>query len=270
MKTSVGTSSRTPYKHWLFNYMLGKVIGAISTGRTPCAPRITILDLCAGDGDNGQQSSPGIIHKHIHSRFHGSHRMEKRVAHLWEREESTFNRLSLRYKSEAWMSLKMEDSKGFVIGDISPTASECVFVYADPNSITTLPVTPELVDSFTPETLFLMTLGCNVGGCKRLPREDREAWRKTANMVADRMHYRHDLMLLWLLKDASQWAYLASFPQAWSGVTLQTFINKGNAMWPNGVGGISLRQHGREALREKFDDLFLTVSELEQTEATAR
>jgi hypothetical protein len=266
METTVGTSSRTPFKHWLLNHMLGRIIGAISTGRTPCNPAITIVDMCAGDGlgyGQSEQSSPAIIAKHIKSTFAGSHRIKSRTAHLFEREETTFRRLSSRFIGTDNMSLANMDSKGWTIRQIQHRPKDCVFIYADPNAITTLPVTSELIDSFTPETLFLMTLGCNVGGCKRLPREDREQWMKTAMNVTQRVNRRHDILLIWLVRDASQWAYLASIPKVWAAETLASSIKAGNKIWPAGVDGLSLKIHGRKAIEAKFKELFLTQSEIQ-------
>jgi hypothetical protein len=59
---AVGKSSRTPYKHWLYKSMLGKMIGAASTGKSPCNGTIKVLDMCAGDGveTNGDPLSSSL------------------------------------------------------------------------------------------------------------------------------------------------------------------------------------------------------------------
>jgi len=267
-KTSVGTSSRTPFKHWLFDSSLGKVIGAISNpAKTPCNPRIHIVDMCAGDGfghDGKYDSSPGIIRKHIESTHPASVKVDK-TAHLYEIQNLTFDRLQSRYGGISRMNLYEQDSKGWTIRDIKTSARDCVYVYADPNSIATLPITPEFVNSLTPETLFLMTLGCNASGCKRLPREEREGWHKTANMVTSAIHRRHDMLLIWLTKDDHQWAYIMSTPQVWAKDQLAGAIKKGNTLWPKGVEGLSLKMHGRQAINAKFKDLFFTKEENAQT-----
>jgi hypothetical protein len=268
IQTTVGTSSRTPFKHWLLNHMLGRIVGALSSGRTPCNPSLTVIDMCAGDGlsyGESAQSSPAIIAKHISSTFPGFLNIKSRTAHLFEREEATFGRLRSRFGGKQEMTLNMEDSKGWTLKSIKTKPRDCIFVYADPNSITTLPVTNELIDSFTPETLFLMTLGCNVGGCKRLPREDREQWMRTAISVTDKAHNRHDIILVWLVRDASQWAYLAAVPSVWAADTLASSVKAGNKLWaPNGVDALSLRIHGRQAINDKFKELFLTANEIKE------
>jgi len=264
MKTTVGTSSRSPFKHWLFDSSLGKTIGAISNPfKTPCNPRIHIIDMCAGDGfghDGKYDSSPGIIRKHIES-THPSSLKVKKTAHLYEIQNLTFDRLKSRYSDIPDMNLYEQDSKGWTVNHIDTKPSDCIYIYADPNSVATLPITPEFIQSLTPQTLFLMTLGCNASGCKRMRREDREGWLATANMVADAIHRRHDMLLIWLTKDDHQWAYIMSTPQVWAQDQLAGAIKKGNTLWPKGVEGLSLKIHGREAISEKFKDLFLTKQE---------
>lgn len=263
-QTSVGTSSRTPFKHWLLDSSLGKIIGAISTGKTPCNMAIHIVDMCAGDGfghDGKYDSSPSIILKHLHSTHPASMRVRTKAAHLYEIQQETFQRLKSRFGDVGGMRLEMRDSSEWSLLDIPVRRKDCVFIYADPNSIATLPVTPRLIRSLTPETLFLMTLGCNASGCKRMPREDRESWHRTANMIADSIHPRHDMLLIWLNRDSHQWAYLMSTPKVWATQMLAGAIKKGNDLWPGGVHGLSLRSDGRRAINEKFADLFFTKEE---------
>jgi hypothetical protein len=264
-KTTVGASSRTPFKHWLLDASLGKIIGALSTGKTPCNMRIHIVDMCAGDGfghDGKYDSSPGIIRKHLESSHPASVKVKHKSAHLYEIQAETFERLSSRFGEVPSMNLNLRDSKGWTIGEIKPNPRDCIYIYADPNSVATLPITPEFVNSLTPETLFLMTLGCNASGCKAwYDRGDREEWFKTACMVADSIHRRHDLLLIWLTKDSHQWAYLMSVPLVWSAGMLKDAIRKGNDLWPKGVEGLSLKCHGRKAMNRKFEDLFFTKEE---------
>ena len=263
-KTSVGASSRTPFKHWLLDQMLGKIIGAVSTSKTPCNKCIHIVDLCAGDGfghDGKYDSSPAIIRKHLESTHPVSLKIKDKYAHLYEIQSETFARLSSRYGDVDSMNLFMNDSTGWTIKDIPTTQRDCIVIYADPNSVATLPVTPELIHSLTNETLFLMTLGCNASGCKRRPREERNGWYDTAKMVADSIIPRHDLLLIWLTKDEHQWAYLMSTPKVWAIDQLRSAIKKGNTIWPKGVEGISMRTHGRSSLDEKLKELFFTKEE---------
>ena len=224
--------------------------------------------MCAGDGlghDGKYESSPGIIRKHLESKNHASRRVHK-ISHLYEIQTDTFYRLKSRYGGNPNMSLNQMDSKGWTINQIPTAFRDCIYVYADPNSVATLPITREFIHSLTPETLFLMTLGCNASGCKRLPREEREGWHATANMVADAIHRRHDMLLIWLSKDDHQWAYLMSTPQVWAADQLAGAIKKGNTLWHKGVDGLSLKIHGRKAINQKFKDLFFTKDENSQSE----
>lgn len=260
----VGKSSRTPYKHWLYRSMLGKMIGAASTGKSPCNGTIKILDMCAGDGveTNGDTlgSSPAITCHHVNSIFPNSHRVQ-RSAFLYEREVLTFEKLNNRFGGKSNITLRNLDSKGVTTETIGVNPGDGVFIYADPNSVSTLPVTKELIDSFTDTTLFLMTLGCNVGGVKRIGIAERLAWMDMVLMTVKTMRPWHDIHILSLNRDESQWAYLAAWPRKWSEDFLESSIKKGNQLWPNGVSAFSYRNQQRD-FRLKVEELFYTQKEL--------
>ena len=260
----VGKSSRTPYKHWLYRSMLGKMIGAASTGKSPCNGTIKILDMCAGDGveTNGDTlgSSPAITCHHVNSIFPNSHRVQ-RSAFLYEREVLTFEKLNNRFGGKNNITLRNLDSKGVTTETIGVNPGDGVFIYADPNSVSTLPVTKELIDSFTDTTLFLMTLGCNVGGVKRIGISERLAWMDMVLMTVKTMKPWHDIHILSLNRDESQWAYLAAWPRKWSEDFLESSIKKGNQLWPNGVSAFSYRNQQRD-FRLKVEELFYTQKEL--------
>jgi hypothetical protein len=265
-KSKVGQSSRTPYKHWLYRFMLGKMVGAAATGKTPCGDTIRVLDMCAGDGaETGPDpfsSSPAIADRHTTSIFPGSNRL-KRIAYLYERETTTHARLLSRYGGRPHIQIFHHDSKGITLADIGARPGDGVFVYADPNSVSTLPVTPELIRSFTPTTLFLMTLGCNVGGVKRLPIEDRKGWLDVVNLTLRARNRYHDIMIMALNKDDSQWAYLAAFPMKWAEDFQADSVKAGGRHWPNGVSAFSVTRQP-VAFREKIQELFFTAKEREQ------
>lgn len=265
-KAKVGKSSRTPYKHWLYRSMLGKMIGAASTGKCPCNGTIKVLDMCAGDGaeTNGEplSSSPAIACHHINSVFPNSYRLQ-RSAYLYERELLTFEKLHLRFGNQERVVLRNGDSKGVTLADIDVKPNDGVFVYADPNSVSTLPVTRELIESFSATTLFLMTLGCNVGGVKRLGAEERVGWMDVVMMTVENMKPWHDIHIVSLNRDESQWAYLAAWPRKWSAEFLASSIKKGNQLWPNGVSAYSATSQARQ-FRSKIEELFYTQRELSE------
>lgn len=246
--------------------MLGKMVGAAATGKTPCGDTIRVLDMCAGDGaETGRDpysSSPAIVDRHMTSIFPGSNRL-RRIAYLYERETTTHARLLLRYGGRPHMQIRHNDSRGMTLADIGEKSSDGIFVYADPNSVSTLPVTPELIQSFTPTTLFLMTLGCNVGGIKRLPIDDRKKWLEVINLSVCARNRYHDIMIMSLNRDESQWAYLAAFPIKWAENFQADSVKAGGRYWPNGVSAFSITRQP-VAFRQKIQELFYTGKEREQ------
>lgn len=264
---AVGTSSRTPFKHWLLNMMLGRMVGAASTGRAISSQFVNVFDLCAGDGmDYGDDggSSPAIIRRHMTSPFsHG--RFAVRTATLYERESLTFQRLQERFGDEPSMKLICGDSRGITLADHEIPNSAAVLVYADPNSISTLPVTRELVRSFTDTTMFIMTLGCNVGGAKRMSRDEREKWFDAVHYAVETLRPWHDAHLITLNRDCAQWAYLMALPRKWSADILSATLKAGQKIWPAGVTGTSLRTHGKQEWDSRLTDLFLTEKEKSET-----
>lgn len=259
----VGKSSRTPYKHWLLNSHLGKLLGATATGKTTCERSVVIFDLCAGDGDDQHgpcSSSPSIIRKHLTSPLSGNLRLDRREAYLYEHRPSTFERLKQRHDGVPYMHLFNQDSREADLSGVLRGSQECVFVYADPNHADSIPLTPRITAEFTPFTLCMMTLGCNVGGVKRLPREQREVWYEKVDALLDRMSPYHDAHLIWLNRDSSQWAYFITLPKKWSEDMLHAAITAGTAFWPGGVSGVSARQHPKQ-LRQQLHTLFQTKEE---------
>lgn len=246
--------------------MLGKVIGAASSGKAMCNGTILVLDMCAGDGVESEgerlSTSPAIAYHHMTSVFPNSHKLN-RTCYLYERELLTFEKLESKFGQKREMILNNADSKGVTLRDIEAKPDDCVFVYADPNSISTLPITEDLVDSFTDTTLFLMTLGCNVGGVKRLPIDERHRWNDVVTMLLARMKPWHDIHILALNKDDSQWAYLAAWPRKWSDDFITNSIKKGNQLWPNGVSVFSARNQ-RLQFDDKIEELFYTQKERSQ------
>lgn len=266
-KSTVGKSSRTPYKHWLYRAMLGKMVGAAATGKTPCRGVVKVLDMCAGDGAHTDgdplSSSPAIADRHMTSDFPLAKRLRAREAFLYERETLTFARLNDRFGGRPHMHLNNADSNGVTLRDIGAVRGEGVFVYADPNSIGTLPVTRQLVESFTETTLFLMTLGCNVGGVKRMPVEERMGWLKVVRMASRSRKIHHDVILFTLNNDASQWAYLAAFPRKWAEDFQKAGLRNGLKHWPGGVSAFSANRQPSQ-FEAKLKELFYTAKEIEE------
>jgi hypothetical protein len=63
----------------------------------------------------------------------------------------------------------------------------------------------------------MTTMGCNVGGLKRIDRKERDKWAMTVgdmNAIVDKLGTM-DNLLVEILSDPSQWAYLLTFPFKW-------------------------------------------------------
>jgi len=166
---TVGKSSRTPFKHWIINAELGRLAGVFSHGsnKVPVkANPFVIYDLCAGDGANKDNSSPSIILKHTN--FMRKNRVNVDV-NLFEKSTNTFESLYLNFDGNDF-NLVNKDSSDFILNAKQNQAS---FILVDPNNISDLPVSEKMVNSFNAGTTFVITLGCNVGGLKRLDIEER-------------------------------------------------------------------------------------------------
>ena len=61
----------------------------------------------------------------------------------------------------------------------------------------------------------LARLGCNAGGSKRLPEDSRDEWYAWIEDLMRPLHDRHDLALITLNKDKSQFAFVLDEPVKW-------------------------------------------------------
>lgn len=211
MTARVGQSGRTLWKHTLLNAVIGGEMGAfnyLGAGRS-----YTMLDLCAGDGrpaDASGESSPGILLRHRDlARRNGS---DVRVV-LVERNASTFATLEQEHPGADHLIHGDSREPGTV--PVLWRPSDYVFVHNDPNSIADFALAPELVAALPRFTTTLSTLGCNVGGLKRLPLSERQGWYEHVNTVTRTMGYWHDAMLVRVDRDDAQWAYLLTWPAKW-------------------------------------------------------
>lgn len=258
---SVGTSSRTPLKHRLLDTLMGKIIGVQCSGRTPCSTNFLTLDLCAGDGADTMgegSSSPAIIRKHLMD-YRGN--KLNRSAIFYEKDAATFKRLSDRHADCSKITLINGDSRLMPLSTVHNRGNDSVFIYADPNNIDQLPITRQLMDAITPYTLFLITLGCNVAGLKRVSMEHRCKWIEMSAMIVQSIKPFHDIILVTLNKDSSQWAYLMIIPLAWSKDYIEVVKKIGDKNWTGGVTAISMKHDCVQSLNDKFQELFLTTEE---------
>jgi len=254
----VGTSERTYGKHILLNKVLGREAGIMSMQRPRfISPQYTIIDMCAGDGrpsTSSMVSSPQIIQKH--QRFMSEHGV-KANAFYFEKNINTFDSLRQKFpEAKNIDSLTLSSVPGM------PLKTSAAFIHADPNSISDWPISNGLLSNCPEFTTLLITLGCNVGGLKRLPLESRQKWFERLDDVLLHLPKWHDALMVVLKGDKSQWAYLVTGPKTWheKGYYRQD-AEKAFKYWEQGVDLIQFKSDMRSFLKMR-DKLFLTRKEV--------
>ena len=261
---NVGRSSRTPVKHMILDKMVGKIAGVLSTqsASVPCrANPFLVVDLCGGDGvvAEDHDASPQILHRHCCWLIQRKHKARLMV---FEQSPHSFGLLDFSTAfypgRDDWFTIHNQDSRLFVMPKM--LANQAAFVHCDPNCVDQTPLTDSFLDSWNKHTTYLVTIGCNVGGAKRVSIEERAKWFWYVESLCNRLPRNHDSILFWLERDASQWAYLLSIPKVWSKDFSKKIVDKASAWWPNGLGMTSYRDE-----RKQFDlnikRLFLTEKE---------
>lgn len=268
-KVSVGKSHRTPFKHWVLNQTLGSIAGIVGRRAVPYIQGdFHVIDLCAGDGDPGEygSSSPQIIAKHcrfVQDGFREKNYPFRAKATLIEKSAMTFDRLA---------SKEQELSEGYTLelihGDardyrVEAKKNQAVFINGDPNHINDMPLAEGLVESFPNFTTMTLTLGCNAGGLKRQPFEERQKWFDYVDMCCKRMKSYHDAIICSVRNDCAQWAYLSVIPKKHSERCTKELVRKGKEEFDYGVDVASYRSSFSEwdAIIKR---LFLTKKELKQ------
>lgn len=218
----VGKSGVTPCKHDLLNKLLGREVGTLKANKLGIDDYL-IVDLTAGDGvpytgkEFRKGCSPGIILHH--SEYLATQTYVQANVFLIEKQEATYLELVANIKNQqsdfkgyASLSVSCRDSKFW---DFSESSAEAAFLYNDPNHIEDWCLTPKMLASAPKFTTSLSTLGCNVGGMKRLDLDKRELWFDRINMVTSSIVQSwHDACLL-SVGGADQWAYLVTAPTKW-------------------------------------------------------
>lgn len=218
----VGKSGVTPCKHDLLNKLLGREVGSLTANKLGIHDYM-IIDLTAGDGvpyvgkEFKQGCSPGIILHH--AKYAASKTSACPYVLLLEKQETThFDLISnLGQQSDIVSDLSINvlcaDSKFY--GFLELRNADAAFIYNDPNHIEDWCLTPHILASAPKFTTSLSTLGCNVGGMKRLDLDKRELWFDRINMVTSSIVQPwHDACLL-SVGGADQWAYLVTAPTKW-------------------------------------------------------
>lgn len=253
----VGVSYRTPGKHAALNAFLGKCVGVATTPRFRAISMngsFHVIDCTAGDGRGSEFStatSPGIICRHL--KFLTDRKLPCK-AEFYERSQSSA--ATLKQEVLTWPVIN-DDAANLV-----PTwkQNDVLFVVNDPNTINDWVLPKALSNAPTMTTVF-STLGCNVGGLKRLKREEREVWYTHVEDQLLLLQTWHDALIVTLEGDKSQWAYLVNSPTAegW-----QTDLERSFEKAFRDTGH-TLRMAWFKSQSDKFkdilDDLFLTRKE---------
>lgn len=249
----VGKSNRTPGKHAALDRYLGKTAGVIS--RIYKDMRIFFIDCTAGDGnadDFDRQTSPGIMIRH--AEWLRSKGIPVQVK-LFER--STQNAAMLEEKVNGRAEIFAESSAQMAPIDWRENG-DLVFISNDPNTIADWALPPALLNAPRLTTVF-STLGCNVGGLKRLPKDQRQVWHEHIRDQIGLLQPWHDAMLCRLVNDASQWAYMVNSPKKWRSDLEQAFRSSFDRV------GYKTKTHWARLDRLGFSDsinqLFLTKEE---------
>ena len=236
-RSAVCKSGITPCKHFLLNRLLGREVGVISRGYPPVTS-VFFYDLTAGDGvpylsaDDGFTSScsPGIFLRHTHW-LTTKQRFNKPLYLIGcEKQAVTYNELvkntAAFLDANDWAQIE----RGYYARNTSEVAyihtnasdinapvsrdSSC-FIYNDPNHIEDWSLTPEFLNNCPRFTTSLSTLGCNVGGLKRIDESRRREWfARVETVCASVVKGWHDACLF-SVGGADQWAYLITAPAKW-------------------------------------------------------
>lgn len=203
----VGVSYRTSGKHDALNRFLGRTCGSMFTKFRN--KRFCIVDCTAGNGKSSEfstETSPGIICKHA------DWLIEKRIAvDVRFYEKSKNNARHLRETPAGKWPIIAMDAK-----DMRTTwrKDDVLFVVNDPNTMSDWAMPSAMEDAPALTTVF-STLGCNVGGLKRLPIEERQGWYIHVRAQLGLLQTWHDALIVTLDGDASQWAYMVNAPAKW-------------------------------------------------------
>jgi len=246
---------RTPAKHRLLDTQLGHELGAAPYIQKKFGGKsyyrfdgMLIVDLTAGDADPShdptnelhRSSSPLLFARHAVTHGHSVR------IRLYERDHQIFDRLinnlehylpqlrdkqgSLGYDrigSRKWASARTGSTVRAICGDGSEEdfsdlrLHEWLFVNNDPNTMQgwCLDMPAFAYALQTRPGTFMSTMGCNPGGLKRLSSSERDRWWDyvwAAKRFVDQ-HSSLTLILVPLLNDPSQWAYLQIVPRRWVG-----------------------------------------------------
>jgi hypothetical protein len=250
--SNVGKSNRTPGKHSALDRYLGKTAGVISAAFKNS--RVFFIDCTAGDGqaeEFDRHTSPGIMIRHAEWLRGRGFSVD---VLLYERAPKNASKLREMVGDRAKVFAESSEN----MQSIDWRKDDIVFVSNDPNTINDWALPKALANAPSLTTVF-STLGCNVGGLKRLPKDQRDIWYQHINVQMLLLKGWHDAMLCRLVGDASQWAYLVNSPAKWREEVEKAFFNSFDkaGYWT----AMTWAKKDQEAFDNEIDRLFLTKQE---------
>lgn len=280
---NVGKSiTSTPFKHAVLDAILAQevaVIGSKST-KVPAKPHpyFLCIDMCSGNGETNDDiptASPLICARHCVGL---SKKGIDTVLRLYEKQRNTFLALDKNVQDHTSLDrvgsptthsvftkgnhltvvLRHKDSRDV---KIRAARNQAVFINCDPNSVHKLPIA-SVAKQLTPTTTFMVSMGCNVGGIKRLSVEERQKWYDYVDDLVDPMPTWHDALLVWLNpgQDQRQWAYLIRTPGKW--VIRRKDMMKALTKKLKCSIRVASYRLDIDAFEDMQDELFLTKKEL--------
>jgi hypothetical protein len=238
-----GKSGITPCKHFLLNRLLGREMGVLSRGMPP-VKEVLLYDLTAGDGVPyvpteqgellpraafGDGCSPGIFLRHADFLV----RCNRLPVRLTSCEKQAITHSELLKNTGSWLAANewMELSRGVHVKgygevrylnansqELQPpliNRDAACFIYNDPNHIEDWSLTAEFVRNCPKFTTSLSTLGCNVGGLKRIEEGKRREWFTRVEVLCESLLQNWHDACLFSVGGADQWAYLITAPSKW-------------------------------------------------------
>lgn len=253
----VGKSDRTPGKHCALNGYIGKHAGVIVSQFRD--RKVWFIDCTAGDGQAGSfelQTSPGIMLRH--AKWLRARGVAVDVL-LFERSEKNSRLLACKVRDRATVTTGSSRDMEQVWG-----MNDLLFVSNDPNTVKDWAL-PDVLAKAPQMTTVFSTLGCNVGGLKRLPIDQRNQWYVQMRQQAKLLQWWHDMMLVTLVGDSSQWAYAVNSPIKWRQQLLDIFKKSFGAVGYE-TECTWLKQDPKK-FSDSVDRLFLTRKEYENVSA---
>lgn len=218
-------------------------MGVLSRGMPPVR-EVLLYDLTAGDGVpyiSADQPgllpelafrdgcSPGIFLRHVNwLAQHGRLPMQ-----LTGCEKQAVTHAELIKNTGAWLAQNgwSQESRGIHrkgmtqirylhsnAQDLRPPGinrDAASFIYNDPNHIEDWSLTPAFVQNCPKFTTSLSTLGCNVGGLKRIDEGKRREWFMRVEVLCESLLQSWHDACLFSVGGADQWAYLITAPLKW-------------------------------------------------------